>query len=193
MTAFDGGIDCQKMFKTLAEDWKAMQNIIRAEWVETATKLGMAVDAICPSGWELHSNDLLQKPDVLGSLFNNPSYGKIGPAVETLKQMVIAWSNLKSDRRGNFIPVELVMRTKKVISHGMLTVTTTYACYKIVRQLQMMKNATVRKQQIDILRQECADKLGVKKLELEKHPSLSKSILEKLKSMDSDAFVPTDS
>ncbi len=74
----------------------------------------------------MYGNSLLDNADVLQQLFTNPSYVKIGPACDLLKNMRTAITTLSRDSHGAFIQNDVFIASKKALLHGALPATNTY-------------------------------------------------------------------
>ena len=117
---------------TLCKDAAAKcLELARQSWVNDFAEATRALQETIPDGWEVFGDKLLENADAMNLLVGNPSYTKIGPFSNLIKEMRKGNKALVRDGCGPFVPHDVYMEAKKAEDRGTTTVATTFVAYQL--------------------------------------------------------------
>ena len=162
-------MDPEEALISACDESSALLAYLQQWWIDYVTDLDKQIRAACPP-WELKGDTLLDEPDVLRALFDNPMYGKLGALVENLNNARLAFKKINNEYAGPFIGPDIDKSMKRASLDGAMTVSTTFAAFKLTNCIMPMANHKARNKELDILK---------KALNAKGTPTLCKSIEDK--------------
>ena len=158
----DGVTNALNLHNSLISQSQGLLTSICEDWAEQLTKLCELIDSMCPklgdASWQVKEDQLLENHEYKKVMLQNPHYEFLGPACEHLSAATKLFKDINNDGCGAVLTPEQHKLAKDMVKLGSSTVATTFALYNLTEFLPSIANATKRKSEAELVREQLRNK-----------------------------------
>ena len=140
-----------KRLQNETDDWIAA-------WADEMKGTVAAIEQSAPEGWMLFKETILDHPDVIAKLLQNPDFDKCSINADTLSKQMAFVTELRGAGLGPLFEHTLLAHAKTVLSLGVETIAVTYALYQLNAEIPKVEAIFARQKAIASLRSAVATK-----------------------------------
>lgn len=128
----DARLDFDAAMESLAKESARLVTVFGSAWAKDLDNLCSAIEELCPR-WSGHRDTILEKPEMLDALADNPSHTQCASLAGVLREQVRCVKTLHNDHKGIVVDAAIVRKATQTVDYAVETVTLSYVLHLMYR------------------------------------------------------------
>ena len=143
--------DLPAVNKSVVAEAVHILHVFGASWSADLTALADGIESACPD-WHGARDTILDHPDLVSALCDNPDYSAVGPLSAELKSQIKLVKSIGTFHSGALVDAALLSRAAQVADYGVETVAYTFVLWKLTRSWLSIDNQTMAEGEVEELK-----------------------------------------